>query len=157
MATVGHALPTSRYFGTAHHPLRTAAAPPLARLSRFRLPCIQALVAVQCSLNSVDAGDGLPLPTTTNTRCCRLPLTPTDFHLLPPRELTPQPYSKDLTEDDLAILYTLPGELKVLWLGSLLPRLLTTPNGSQWLPMAPNDSRQLPTTTHTRSYCLAPP
>ena len=30
-------------------------------------------------------------------------------------------------------------ELKVLWLGSLLPRLLTTPNGSQWLPTAPYD------------------
>ena len=71
MATVGHALPTSRYFGTAHHPLRTAAAPPLARLSRFRLPCIQALVAVQCSLNSVDAGDGLPAAVTCeHGHCC---------------------------------------------------------------------------------------
>ena len=28
---------------------------------------------------------------------------------------------------------------KVLWLGSLLPRLLTTPNGSQRLPTAPCD------------------
>ena len=28
---------------------------------------------------------------------------------------------------------------KVLWLGSLLPRLLTTPNGSQRLPTAPYD------------------
>ena len=28
---------------------------------------------------------------------------------------------------------------QVLWLGSLLPRLLTTPNGSQWLPTAPCD------------------
>ena len=28
---------------------------------------------------------------------------------------------------------------QVLWLGSLLPRLLTTPNGSQWLPTAPYD------------------
>ena len=29
--------------------------------------------------------------------------------------------------------------VKVLWLGRLLPRLLTTPNGSQWLPTAPYD------------------
>ena len=40
--------------------------------------------------------DSRQLPTTTNTRCCRLPLTPTDFHLLPSRELTPQPYSQAL-------------------------------------------------------------
>ena len=30
--------------------------------------------------------------------------------------------------------------IKVLWLGSLLPRLLTTPNGSQWLPTTPDGS-----------------
>ena len=29
--------------------------------------------------------------------------------------------------------------VQVLWLGSLLPRLLTTPNGSQRLPTAPYD------------------
>ena len=34
---------------------------------------------------------------------------------------------------------------KVLWLGSGLPRLLMTPNGSQWLPMAPNSSLRLET------------
>ena len=30
---------------------------------------------------------------TTNTRCCSLPMTPTDFQRLLSRELTPQPYS----------------------------------------------------------------
>ena len=34
---------------------------------------------------------------------------------------------------------------KVLWLGSLLPRLLTTPNGSQWLPTTPDSSLRLQT------------
>ena len=33
--------------------------------------------------------------------------------------------------------------LQVLWLGSLLPRLLTTPSGSQRLPTAPNSSLRL--------------
>ena len=36
-------------------------------------------------------------------------------------------------------------EVQVLWLGSLLPRLLTTPSGSQWLPMTPNSSLRLKT------------
>ena len=36
-------------------------------------------------------------------------------------------------------------EAKVLWLGSLLPRLLTTPNGSQWLPTTPDSSLRLQT------------
>ena len=34
---------------------------------------------------------------------------------------------------------------QVLWLGSLLPRLLTTPNGSQWLPTTPDSSLRLQT------------
>ena len=37
------------------------------------------------------------------------------------------------------------GGTKVLWLGSLLPRLLTTPNGSQWLPTTPDSSLRLQT------------
>ena len=34
---------------------------------------------------------------------------------------------------------------KVLWLGSSLPRLLTTPNGSQWLPTTPDSLLRLQT------------
>ena len=44
--------------------------------------------------------DSRQLSTTTNTRFCWLPTTPTDFHLLPPRELTPQPYSQDAMAAD---------------------------------------------------------
>ena len=40
--------------------------------------------------------DSRQLSTTTNTRFCWLPTTPTDFQRLPPRELTPQPNSKAL-------------------------------------------------------------
>ena len=37
------------------------------------------------------------------------------------------------------------GQLQVLWLGRLLPRLLMTPNGSQWLPTTPDSSLRLQT------------
>ena len=47
-----------------------------------------------------------------------------------------------LQDDELRVrrkaLEVFTARVQVSWLGSLLPRLLTTPNGSQWLPMAPN-------------------
>ena len=66
-----------------------------------------------------------------------------------------KPGGADSLEERLAI-----ARAQVLWLGSLLPRLLTTPNGSQRLPTAPydykhtllsasNDSHGLPATSTT--------
>ena len=40
------------------------------------------------------------------------------------------------------------------WLGTLLPRLLTTPNGSQKLPAAPYDYKHTLLLASNESHCL---
>ena len=50
-----------------------------------------------------------------------------------------QAQMRSMHDEKLVGLQQKLAEAQVLWLGSLLPRLLTTPNGSQWLPAAPYD------------------
>ena len=93
-------------------------------------------------------------------------MTPTDFHLLPSRELT-----RSLLPNHTPRLGESADEVKMRELvaanranadagasgnasaryygwevtRSLLPRLLTTPSGSQWLPTTPDSSLRLQT------------
>ena len=68
-----------------------------------------------------------------------------------PRELTPaQPLpigvlNQRLEEEQKKLDDRGDYQVKVLWLGSLLPRLLMAPNGSQWLPTTPDSSLRLQT------------